>query len=68
MKMPKCMPWVVVGLFAASLRGESASSTGSTRLDAVLGLVPEDTYTALEKDGCACDPGAPAMRQTAKNK
>ncbi|MES2708940.1 MAG: hypothetical protein V4726_20260 [Verrucomicrobiota bacterium] len=34
--------------------------------DAWLGLVPEDTYTALEKDGCACDKGAPSMRQTAK--
>ena len=31
--------------------------------DAWLGLVPEDTYTALEKDGCACDPGAQPMRQ-----
>ena len=31
--------------------------------DAWLGLVPEDTYTALEKDGCACDKGAPPMRQ-----
>jgi hypothetical protein len=30
--------------------------------DAWLGLVPEDTYTALEKDGCACDKGAPPMR------
>jgi hypothetical protein len=29
--------------------------------DAWLGLVPEDTYTALEKDGCACDKGAPPM-------
>ena len=25
--------------------------------DAWLGMVPDDTYTALEKDGCACDPG-----------
>ena len=25
--------------------------------DAWLGLVPEDTYTGLEKDGCACDKG-----------
>ena len=33
--------------------------------DAWLGLVPEDTYTALEKDGCACDKGAPPMRQPA---
>lgn len=33
--------------------------------DAWLGLVPEDTYTALEKDGCACDSGAPPMRKTA---
>ena len=33
--------------------------------DAWLGLVPEDTYTALEKDGCACDKGAPPMRQHA---
>lgn len=32
--------------------------------DAWLGLVPEDTYTALEKDGCACDPGAPPMRKS----
>jgi hypothetical protein len=31
--------------------------------DAWLGLVPEDTYTALEKDGCACDAGAQPMRQ-----
>ncbi len=31
--------------------------------DAWLGLVPEDTYTALEKDGCACDKGAPPMRK-----
>ena len=31
--------------------------------DAWLGLVPEDTYAGLEKDGCACDPGAPSMRQ-----
>jgi hypothetical protein len=31
--------------------------------DAWLGLVPEDTYTAIEKDGCACDKGAPPMRQ-----
>ncbi len=23
--------------------------------DAWLGLVPEDIYSALEKDGCACD-------------
>lgn len=30
--------------------------------DAWLGLVPEDTYTAIEKDGCACDKGAPPMR------
>jgi hypothetical protein len=30
--------------------------------DAWLGLVPDDTYTALEKDGCACDKGAPPMR------
>ncbi len=29
--------------------------------DEWLGLVPEDTYTALEKDGCACDKGAPPM-------
>jgi hypothetical protein len=32
--------------------------------DAWLGLVPDDTYTALEKDGCACDKGALPMRQT----
>jgi hypothetical protein len=32
--------------------------------DAWLGLVPEDTYTAIEKDGCACDKGAPPMRQS----
>ncbi len=31
--------------------------------DEWLGLVPEDTYTALEKDGCACDKGAPPMRR-----
>lgn len=31
--------------------------------DEWLGLVPEDTYTALEKDGCACDKGAPPMRK-----
>jgi hypothetical protein len=30
--------------------------------DQWLGLVPDDTYTALEKDGCACDKGAPPMR------
>jgi hypothetical protein len=30
--------------------------------DAWLGLVPDDTYTALEKDGCACEKGAPPMR------
>jgi hypothetical protein len=30
--------------------------------DAWLGMVPDDTYTALEKDGCACDPGAAPMR------
>jgi hypothetical protein len=30
--------------------------------DAWLGMVPDDTYTALEKDGCACDAGAPSMR------
>ncbi|HWE95567.1 MAG TPA: hypothetical protein VG269_16500 [Tepidisphaeraceae bacterium] len=30
--------------------------------DAWLGLVPDDTYTALEKDGCACDKGAPPMK------
>ncbi len=30
--------------------------------DAWLGLMPEDTYTALEKDGCACDAGAQPMR------
>jgi hypothetical protein len=30
--------------------------------DAWLGLVPDDTYTALEKDGCACDKGAQRMR------
>ncbi len=30
--------------------------------DAWLGLVPEDTYAAIEKDGCACDKGAPPMR------
>lgn len=30
--------------------------------DAWLGLVPDDTYTALEKDGCACDKNAPPMR------
>jgi hypothetical protein len=29
--------------------------------DEWLGLVPADTYTALEKDGCACDKGAPHM-------
>lgn len=29
--------------------------------DEWLGLVPADTYTALEKDGCACDKGAPPM-------
>lgn len=34
--------------------------------DAWLGLVPEDTYTAIEKDGCACDKGAPPMRQSPK--
>jgi hypothetical protein len=32
--------------------------------DAWLGLVPEDTYTGIEKDGCACDKGAPPMRQS----
>ena len=32
--------------------------------DAWLGLVPEDTYTALEKDGCACEAGAPPMRRS----
>ena len=32
--------------------------------DEWLGLVPEDTYTALEKDGCACDKGAPPMHTT----
>jgi len=32
--------------------------------DEWLGLVPEDTYTALEKDGCACDKNAPPMRTT----
>lgn len=31
--------------------------------DAWLGLVPDDTYTALEKDGCACDKSAPPMRR-----
>ena len=31
--------------------------------DEWLGLVPEDTYTALEKDGCACDKGALPMRR-----
>ena len=31
--------------------------------DAWLGMVPDDTYTALEKDGCACDPGAQPMRK-----
>ena len=31
--------------------------------DVWLGLVPEDTYTALEKDGCACDKGALPMRR-----
>jgi len=35
--------------------------------DAWLGLVPDDTYTALEKDGCACDPGAPAMQPTERS-
>jgi hypothetical protein len=35
--------------------------------DAWLGLVPDDTYTALEKDGCACDPGAPPMGGTEKS-
>jgi hypothetical protein len=35
--------------------------------DAWLGLVPDDTYTALEKDGCACDPGAPPMQATQKS-
>ena len=34
--------------------------------DEWLGLVPEDTYTALEKDGCACDKGAPPMVQRAQ--
>jgi hypothetical protein len=34
--------------------------------DAWLGLVPEDAYTALEKDGCACDAGAAPMRQAAQ--
>jgi hypothetical protein len=32
--------------------------------DAWLGLVPEDTYTGIEKDGCACDKGALPMRQS----
>ncbi len=32
--------------------------------DEWLGLVPEDTYTALERDGCACDKGAPPMHTT----
>ena len=27
--------------------------------DVWLGLVPDDTYTALEKEGCACDPERP---------
>ena len=34
--------------------------------DAWLGLVPEDTYTALENDGCACDKEAPPMRQPSR--
>lgn len=34
--------------------------------DEWLGLVPEDAYTALEKDGCACDKGAPPMNTTKK--
>ncbi len=32
--------------------------------DEWLGLVPEDTYTSLEKEGWACDKGAPPMRTT----
>jgi len=34
--------------------------------DAWLGLVPEDTCTAIEKDGCACDKGAPPMRRDSR--
>jgi len=30
--------------------------------DEWLGLVPADTYSGLEKDGCVCDKGAPPMK------